>query len=92
MGFDLRYKGTANCDTCHHPIRAHDIGKWAGKYPSVAKCTATNTYLVYQVRDIDDQGHVYVYSGGKYYANGNYNLVIKNEKGGKITTKIYQLK
>lgn len=33
LGYDLRNKGTANCSACKHPIRAHDIGKWARNYP-----------------------------------------------------------
>lgn len=35
LGFDLRNEGTANCEACHQPIRAHDIGKWASQYPCV---------------------------------------------------------
>jgi len=36
LGYDLRNKGTANCFSCKHPIRAHDLGKWASNYPEVA--------------------------------------------------------
>ena len=51
-----------------------------------------NTYLAYEVRDIDNQGHVYVYSGGKFYGNGNYNWPETNKKGGRILTRFFLLK
>lgn len=80
------------CEVCKFPVRAHEVGKWASKYKSVNQCQQQGSYLVYQVRDVDDQGHVYVYHNGQYYGNQNYNWPQNNTKGGKITTKIYQLK
>ena len=50
-----------------------------------------HTFLVHQTRSVDGQGHVYVFSKGKYYGNGLYNWPDTNQKGGTITTKIYQL-
>lgn len=90
LGFDLRNMGVGNCDECHHPVRVHDVGKWASKYPSVDKLIEEGTFLVYQVRDIVSQGHVFVYSGGKYSGNGYYTWEEDSTKG-KITTNIYRL-
>ena len=78
LKFDIKGKGKVNCESCNLPIRAHDVGQWASTYPSVANCNNVSTYLVYQVRDIDSQGHVYVYSGGKCYGNGFYDWPEKN--------------
>jgi hypothetical protein len=75
VGIDLRNKWPTKCSVCKHPLRAHEVGKWASQYTSVTNCTQTNTYLIYQVRDTDNQGHVYVYSNGKYYGNGNYDWI-----------------
>lgn len=43
------------------------------------------------MRDIDNQGHVWVYSDGDYYGNGLYNWKETNTKGGNISRTIYKL-
>ena len=47
-----------------------------------------STYLVYQVRDVDSQGHVYVYSGGKCYGNGFYDWPEKIKREEKLQQSI----
>ncbi len=75
------------------PLRAHEVGNYCSKnFPSVAQSNANGTYLFNQVRDVDNQGHVYIKHNGTYYGNGNYDWINNNPKGGKISTRIYKIK
>lgn len=43
------------------------------KYPTVETFEDVGTNFVYETRDVDNQGHVWVYSNGQFYGNGLYN-------------------
>lgn len=77
--------------SCGLPLRAKEVRNWvAAKYKNVGNKDANGTYLVYEERDVDGQGHVYVHHNGSNYGNGNYNWPQTTEKG-KIKQWFYKI-
>jgi hypothetical protein len=73
-GADMRNVGGILRCNCGLVLRAKELRDWASKKGSkVASAGPTGLYLVYEQRNSDGQGHVYVKHNGSNHGNGLYN-------------------
>ena len=77
-GLHLRNeKGFCRCK-CGLPVRAKEVRDWARRVKTKGETkdetkVSSGKWLVYEERNRDGQGHVYVKINGSNYGNGNYN-------------------